>query len=206
MYNRNKSHWKLKLFLFLLVICVINYGLMCLFPSIGNAVKNDIKQQLGLVETKQDGSDSTVILSNTSSVVEEPLEEAVTIPFEFDGNVAYVMAKVNGIDVKFLLDTGCSTVLMTSAELYYLHHMGKMDVDNVSGKTTCRYGDGSEGDGYIYLIDSLSIGGIKLDSIECTVIENAKAEPLLGQTILSKFGKVSIDYKNKKIKINKNAA
>lgn len=82
--------------------------------------------------------------------------------------------------------------------------MGKMDIDKVRGKTTCVYADGSEGDGDIYLLDSLSIGGIKLDSIECTVIENPEAEPLLGQSILSKFGNVSIDYKNKKIKINNN--
>jgi predicted aspartyl protease len=52
-------------------------------------------------------------------------------------------------------------------------------------------------------LKSISIGGIELKDIDCTIQENGDASLLLGQDVLKKLGEVSIDYKNNKLKIIK---
>ncbi len=48
----------------------------------------------------------------------------------------------------------------------------------------------------------MEIGGIILHNVEANVVDNIQAPLLLGQTALSKFGKVTIDYNNNIIEFN----
>ncbi|GHT62726.1 hypothetical protein AGMMS50239_16850 [Bacteroidia bacterium] len=49
------------------------------------------------------------------------------------------------------------------------------------------------------ILKTVQIGERELTDIEATIIENPRAECLLGQTVLSRFGKYTIDNQNNKI-------
>lgn len=132
-------------------------------------------------------------------------KHTIEIPIEVQGKLIYAKANINGIDMRFVLDTGCTDINMTYAELYFMKHMGKYNPNRADTSTvTCQYADGSTKECKTYLIDSVKIGTIRIDSVECTVEESLDAQPLLGQAVLMKLGEVSIDYENMKLKITRN--
>jgi aspartyl protease family protein len=49
------------------------------------------------------------------------------------------------------------------------------------------------------ILKTVKIGGKELNGIEATIVENPRAECLLGQTVLSKLGKYTIDNQNNEI-------
>ena len=49
---------------------------------------------------------------------------------------------------------------------------------------------------------AVKIGDIMLHNVQATVVDNIQAPLLLGQTALSKFGKVSLDYNHGYIEFN----
>ena len=53
--------------------------------------------------------------------------------------------------------------------------------------------------GTIIRLKTVEIGGIVLHNVEANVVDNIQAPLLLGQTALSKFGKVTINYNDNTI-------
>lgn len=130
------------------------------------------------------------------------ISKEVVIPIETDSTSTYLAANVNGVKVKFLLDTGCSDVQITSAEYYYMKHLGLVDEDDIKDeKVTCTYANNSQEECHVINLKSFNIGGVELKNITASIQENCDAPCLLGQNVLSQLGVVTIDYKGKKILI-----
>lgn len=171
-------------------------------PSYGKMKERLLRQE------QQEKKDSIRSDKDTVWVKWEPQDvpekQSVIMPVEVTESLMYVTANVNGIDMRFVLDTGCSGVQLTPAELYFLIHMNKLKEEKIdTSLAVCQYADGSQKHCQTLLLDSVKIGGIKIDSIHCTVEENMDAPPLLGQSVLMGLGEVTIDYKNKKLKITR---
>ena len=56
--------------------------------------------------------------------------------------------------------------------------------------------DGSITDGAVICIKEVMVGDVILKNIEASVVKNQKAPLLLGQSILERFGKITIDNEN----------
>jgi predicted aspartyl protease len=196
MYGKKKSHWKLKTFLVFLLVALVVVGMFKVFPSSYGAVKHDMVGYLGLEEKTTSEEDSTVLLipKDTTHITKD--NNVTKIPLEKSGNCYFLIANVNGFPIKFMLDTGCSGMHMSSAELFYLSHMDAIDVDSSSGKVDCIYADGQKHECYEYILKTVTIGDVTIDSIRCTVEETVtkRNKPLLGNDVLKRLGKVSIDY------------
>lgn len=124
------------------------------------------------------------------------------VRMEKAGGVYLVPIKVNGLDLKFIFDTGASNICLSSAEAFVMLRQGQITQDDFVGQQNFQDATGDISVGTIIRLHTVEIGGIVLRDVEANVVENIQAPLLLGQTALSKFGKVTIDYNNNIIEFN----
>lgn len=119
-----------------------------------------------------------------------------------ENGVYYVPITVNGLNLRFVFDTGASSVLISSAEAAVMYRQGLITQDDILGQTQMKDASGNISTGTIVNLKTVVIGGITLQNVEASVVDNMQAPLLFGQSALSKFGKVSIDYDKGFIEFN----
>jgi clan AA aspartic protease (TIGR02281 family) len=109
------------------------------------------------------------------------------IPLRREGNTLWVTARINGrIDAEFLLDTGCSDVLINATTTKLM----ALNADEIKGVTQIKIADGSLVDSQEILIRSIEIGSFKVENIRGHTPVEAKETRvplLLGMGFLSHF-------------------
>lgn len=133
---------------------------------------------------------------------ERSIRGGTKVPMRQNGGVYFVPIKVNGLDLEFIFDTGASTLCISSAEAVVMLRQGQIDEDDILGQSQFQDATGGISVGTIIRLRTVEIGGITLHNIEANVVDNIQAPLLLGQTALSKFGKVTIDYDSNTIEFN----
>ncbi len=116
--------------------------------------------------------------------------------------VYYVPIEVNGLKLSFVFDTGASSISLSSAEALVMYRQGLITDDDILGSSQMQDATGGISTGVVVNLRTVKIGDIVLNNIQATVVDNIQAPLLLGQTALSKFGKVSLDYDHGYIEIN----
>jgi len=116
-----------------------------------------------------------------------------------DKGVRYVPMKINGQELSFVFDTGASSICISTLEAAILVKNGLLSEDNIIGQQGYIDANGRFSVGTVINLDSVQIGNRKLENVEATIIENPRAECLLGQTVLSRFGKYTIDNEKNEI-------
>lgn len=133
-----------------------------------------------------------------------PEEEAAifVVPFTRRDGVKYIDAEINGaLTVPMILDTGCSTTLISLAEAEYLASKGALTQQDYGGETFSVIADGSISVNSIVILRQVAIKGIDGDllycgNVEALVSDNPKAPLLLGNGILDRLGSYMIDNTN----------
>lgn len=118
------------------------------------------------------------------------------IKMRCEGGVIVMPATVNGVPMKFVFDTGASNITISQTEAQFLAKQGLLTEDDIMGKEHYQTADGNISEGTVIRLKEVVIGNRTIKNVEAAVIESQNAPLLLGQTALSKFGKVSIDYEN----------
>jgi aspartyl protease family protein len=113
--------------------------------------------------------------------------------------VRYVPMKINGQELDFVFDTGASSICISTLEALVLIKNGTLNESDIIGEQQFIDASGQISAGTRINLKTVELGGRKLNNIEATVIENPRAECLLGQTVLSHFGKYTIDNQKNKI-------
>lgn len=119
-----------------------------------------------------------------------------------ENGVYYVPIEVNGLNLRFIFDTGASSISISSAEAVVMYRQGLITDDDILGASQMQDATGGISTGVVVNLRSVKIGDIILNNIQATVVDNIQAPLLLGQTALSKFGKVSLDYEHGYIEFN----
>lgn len=193
----------------ILIVVLTLWLLFHFFSGAYTAVKNDISSKLwgkDSAEMVVNVNDS-VVIDMPKIIVDIPKGEIVKvsgqarqeIPIEVTDNGVFVTVTVNTVPMRFMLDTGCSDVMITSAELFYLSHMGLIDINKQSGTAECTYANGEKKECPVYTLKTIKIGNVEVINVDCTIEEHADAMPLLGQSVIKALGKMHIDYENKKL-------
>lgn len=133
---------------------------------------------------------------------ERRIRRGTKVKMEADGGVYLVPITVNGLDLKFIFDTGASSICISSAEATVMVRQGQITRDDILGQQQFQDATGRVSVGTVINLKTVEIGGIELHDVEATVVDNIQAPLLLGQTALAKFGKISIDYDNLTIEFN----
>ena len=150
-----------------------------------------------------DGDEVVDSRSNREDYREERrIRRGTTVKIEAEGGVYLVPITVNGLDLKFIFDTGASSICISSAEATVMIRQGQITRDDILGQQQFQDATGRVSVGTVINLKTVEIGGIVLHDVEATVVDNIQAPLLSGQTALAKFGKISIDYDNLTIEFN----
>lgn len=117
----------------------------------------------------------------------------VTIQMEKDGGVYKVPCTVNGVKMKFIFDTGASTVSMSQTMAQFLLDGEYLSVSDITGVGQSVVADGTIVNHASIVIRDIEIGGLHLKNIKATVLESQNSPLLLGQTAISELGRITID-------------
>jgi aspartyl protease family protein len=113
--------------------------------------------------------------------------------------VYHVPCIINGVEMEFIFDTGASDITMSLTEAKFLYKQGKLTDDDIRGTQQYQIADGSIREGIVVVLRKVEIGNKVLHDVKASIVDNENAPLLLGQSALSEFGKVSIDYKRNEI-------
>ena len=101
--------------------------------------------------------------------------------------------------MEFIFDTGASDVVISLTEVLFLQKQGKLSTDDILDSVYFQIADGSINVGSVILLKTVTIGNRTLHNVRATIVPNMNAPLLLGQSVLSRFGKLSIDYTKNEI-------
>jgi|GEM_PF-261911 len=117
----------------------------------------------------------------------------VTIQMKREGGVSIVPCKVNGLNLKFIFDTGASDVSISMTEATFMLKNDYLSKDDIIGKANYLDANGNVSVGVKIRLREIEIAGLKLFNVEASVVNNMKAPLLLGQSAISKLGTVQLD-------------
>lgn len=139
--------------------------------------------------------------SQTSENKDSGEEITTEVPFTKENGICNVKCKINDLPLYFVFDTGASTVSLSMVEATFMMKNGYLDKKDVVGSQYFLDANGNVSEGTIINIRQVDFGGLKLENVRASVVRNQKAPLLLGQTVLSRLGKIEIDNTNHNLKI-----
>ena len=161
------------------------YGIVA--PS--RDLDEDALRQCGLPHSSHGGPPFQETRSNSSV---QRLDE---VQIERRGGAYYVPVRINDtITLPFLLDTGASDMVIPADIALTLIRAGALTSGDFIGKSRYRLADGSEAVSDVVNLRELQVGEHSVRNVTAS-ISPLQGEPLLGQSFLSKFGTVTLDYK-----------
>ncbi|MDE0471359.1 MAG: retropepsin-like aspartic protease [Ekhidna sp.] len=113
--------------------------------------------------------------------------------------VYLIPAVINGSNMDFIFDTGASDITISDVEAFFLYRQGTLTKDDFIGVQQYQIADGSISEGSVINLRTVQIGNKILYNVKASIIHNTSAPLLLGQSALSQFGQITIDYKESQI-------
>jgi len=116
-----------------------------------------------------------------------------------NGGVYYIPIQINDVNMNIIFDTGASSISISETEAIFLIKQGKITEEDILGKIQFQDATGNISEGTRINLKKVKIGNKIIYDVEASVVHNLEAPLLLGQTALSKFGKLTIDYNKNEI-------
>ena len=120
----------------------------------------------------------------------------LTIPMKEKNGVYEIPVLINGSNMNFIFDTGASDITISAVEAMFLIKQGTLSEEDIIGVEQYQIADGSISEGTVINLKSIQLGDKKIYNVKASVVNNINAPLLFGQSALSQFGRVSIDYHN----------
>lgn len=108
------------------------------------------------------------------------------------GGTFEVPCVMNGLNLKFIFDTGASYVSLSSSTAEFMLENGYLSKDDFSDFKKVKQADGSTYKAYTINIRRIEIGGLVMTNVQGLVTPTQNAPLLLGMSAIQKLGKVSI--------------
>lgn len=139
--------------------------------------------------------------SNNDVVLEEYDEKVVEVPFTKEAGICKVRCSINGLPLHFYFDTGATDVTISNIEAKFMMKNDYLKPTDVKGSAYYSTADGNITAGTVILLRKVNFGGLELTNVRASVVDNQQAPLLLGQSVLSRLGKVEIDNGKHVLKI-----
>lgn len=123
------------------------------------------------------------------------------IKMKRQGGVSIIPCKVNGLDLELIFDTGASDVSISLNEATSMLENGKLTKSDIIGTANYVNANGDITEGIVINIKEIEIAGLKMTNIKASVVKSLNAPLLLGQTAISKLGKIQLDLNNNSLTI-----
>lgn len=122
--------------------------------------------------------------------------EPRTVKMRQEHGVYFIPARINGQELEFVFDTGASGVLISQVEASLLWKQGRLKEEDIRGTVQSCIADGSIVHNTAIVLRTVEVAGLTLYDVDASVSSNATAPLLLGQSVMSRFGSFTMDYKN----------
>jgi clan AA aspartic protease (TIGR02281 family) len=143
-----------------------------------------------------------VVIKEQSAVSKDSIATISEVPMKkMYSGVYEIGCEVNGLPLKFVFDTGASAVTISSVEAQFMLKNGYLKTEDIKGKEYFTVATGEISEGTIIRLRDIKIGDAVLRNVEASVVHNQQAPLLLGQTVLERFGIITIDNINSKLVI-----
>ena len=142
-------------------------------------------------------------LENEEKLVdnEQYEEKKEEIPFAKEGGVCKVKCTINNLPLHFIFDTGASDVSISSVEATFMIKNGYLLPNDIIGRQNYLNANGEISEGTVINLRDVKFGDLHLNNVKASVVKNQSAPLLLGQTVLSRLGKIEIDNNKSVLKI-----
>lgn len=123
----------------------------------------------------------------------------IAITMKQQGGTLWVPAQINkAVAIDFIVDSGAADVTIPKDVFKTLIRSGTLSEKDVIGKGKFGTADGSEVEGVRFKLATLQVGDQTITDVVASVIPSSSdsAQPLLGQSFLSRFQSWSIDNKS----------
>lgn len=131
-------------------------------------------------------------------------QKITEVPFAKENGICLVKCLVNNLPLHFVFDTGASDVTLSMVEANFMFKNGYLSNKDVVGSQRYMDANGDVNVGTVINLRKVSFGGHELSNVRASVVRNQKAPLLLGQSVLSRLGKVEIDNGRSVLKITQN--
>lgn len=122
-----------------------------------------------------------------------PLRAQVIIQMEKEGNLFYIPGRVNGLNLKFVFDTGASEVCISLSEAIFMIKNGYLSEQDVVGSSYSQIANGEIVENTNIILREVEVGGIKLQNVSASISHTLQAPLLFGQSAIQKLGPIQID-------------
>lgn len=119
-----------------------------------------------------------------------------TIYMQKDGGVFTVPCSVNGLQLKFIFDTGASDVSISLTEANFMLKNGYLKIEDILEKQNYTDATGNISEGTKINIRKIEFEGYTLYNVKASIVHTLSAPLLLGQTAMAKLGKFQLDPNN----------
>lgn len=139
----------------------------------------------------------TELETPSNSVEIEPIplqiEPRTILEMETENGVRFVWIEINGVKLRFVFDTGASSICISPAEAMVMYRQGTLLKEDILDVQYYQDATGRISEGTKIILRTVKIGDIILENVEATIVNSVNAPLLLGQTVLERFGKIEID-------------
>ena len=115
------------------------------------------------------------------------------IMMQKEGGVYTIPCKVNGLQLKFIFDTGASNVTISLTEALFMIKNGYLSKDDIYGSSYAQLANGDITENTEILLREIVIADLKLYNVRASIVHELAAPLLLGQTAIAKLGKIQLD-------------
>jgi len=134
--------------------------------------------------------------------IENPYVEPKTIEIAISkrsGGTFEIPCNINGLPLQMLFDTGASDVTISSVEANFMLKNDYLSQKDIKGKKYYQIANGDLSEGTVITLKEVKIGDAVLRNVDASVVKNQHAPLLLGQSVLERFGTITIDNINSKL-------
>ena len=124
------------------------------------------------------------------------LPQSQKIYYDTEYGVYHIGVKVNDCCMNFILDSGCSDMVISKKILKELFKKKILFKKDLCGHCVAQSASGNCTFNTMYNIKTIVICGKTIHNIKCIVMDSDKSENLLGISVLKKLGKITIDFNN----------
>ena len=103
-----------------------------------------------------------------------------------------IPCEVNGLRLRFILDTGATDVSISLTEASFMYKNGYLEDEDFLGTAKTLIASGEVQEDYLINIKQIKVGTKVLNNIKASVVKGLSAPLLLGQSVLSQLGEWSI--------------
>lgn len=128
----------------------------------------------------------------------EPLVTEVGMKKVYGGTYE-IPCSVNGLPLNMVFDTGASDVTISSVEANFMLKNGYLASSDIKGTDRYMTASGDILEGTIIKLKEVTVGDAVLKNIDASVVHSQKAPLLLGQSVLERFGTITVDNVNSKL-------